>query len=140
MCAHSHTNEITKLAQGDPLAYQAFSCENKDPQDPQGPQIPECYTCARVLHHQIPSILTAIDELFERTGATATATTDTPSSSSSSLPNEHQSRFQGLQYAPALERALLEGHNEQSSIIAFGVEVGDLSLSPQRNERRFETD
>lgn len=129
MCAHSH---ITKLAQGNSLADRVFSCGNKGPQ---GSQIPECYTCARVLHHQIPSILKAIDELFEKTSATAT--TDTPPSSPSSLssftslPNDHQGGFQGLQYAPALERALLEGHNEQSSIIAFGIEVGDLSLSPE---------
>lgn len=131
MSAHSHNNETTKLGdigQRNSPASKVFSCGDKDQH---GPQIPDCYTCARVLHHQIPSFLEAIDELFEKTATTAA--TNTPFSSSP-LPNynhHHQSRFQGLQYAPALERALLEGHSEQSSIIAFGVEVGDLSLSPE---------
>lgn len=72
-------------------------------------------------------MLKAIDELFGET--TTTAATSTPLFSS--LPNNRPSKFQGLQYAPALERALLEGHNEQSSIIAVGVGVGGLSLSPE---------
>lgn len=72
-------------------------------------------------------MLKAIDELFGETAATAANST----SLSSSLPNHHSSEFQGLEYAPALERALLEGHHEQSSIIAVAVGVGGLSLSPE---------
>lgn len=72
-------------------------------------------------------MLKAFDELFGETAATAADGT----SFFSSLPNHRSSRFQGLQYAPALERALLEGHHEQSSIIAVAVGVGGLSLSPE---------
>lgn len=74
-------------------------------------------------------MLKAIDELFGETATTVANSTPL----FSSLPNHCSSSFQGLQYAPALERALLEGHHEQSSIVAVAVGVGGLSLSPEIN-------
>lgn len=139
MFAHSDDKETTEFRDVDKnssLANRGYGCgAEAQPRL----QVPECYTCTRMLHHQIPSILNTIDELFGEAIATTTATKTTPPPPSS--PNHSQSRLQEHQYAPTLERALLEGHDEQSSIISFGVGVGNLSLSPpQRFEMECEDD
>lgn len=134
MFTHSHINEtVPKLSSGkhgDTLINKEYSFENVDRSVSESFK---CYTCTRVLHHhhQILPILKTIDEFPCTT--TTTTNKSSPTSSSPTFSCQHSDpryEIREHQSTSPLERFLLEGHDEQSSALALGVEVGALSISP----------
>lgn len=79
-------------------------------------------------HHQIPSILNAIDGGFGAVAAVDTRSTSSP------FDYQHldtRQGVQGYQDTSPLERFLLEDHDQQSTILALDFDVGALNISPE---------
>lgn len=85
----------------------------------------ECYTCTRVFYHQLPLTLETVDGEF-----CTSALTNSILSSPRYQRSDSQNSLPEYGYISPLKRFLLERYDEQSCILAFGRDIGELNISP----------